>query len=297
MVINIRAFIIIMLLAPSSCLSGRVALVTGANKGIGLEIARGLALEASSTVLLGCRDEALGAAAVAQLRASGCTSALVSLRLDLTDTASIAAVQTYVAREHGKLDCLINNAAVCFNDPTLYGKVPHTPFQRQAAVTVNTNFFGTLALTQALLPLLRASASPRVVNVASYAGRLAILKSPEKVALFTAPTLDTSQLAVAMRQFITDVEGGVHASKGWPNTCYGMSKLGLIAYTRILARDEPALRVNSVDPGYCATDQNQNQGYLSAAQGAQTPLQLALLPAQAQFLSGMLFREGAEVEW
>jgi NAD(P)-dependent dehydrogenase (short-subunit alcohol dehydrogenase family) len=192
---------------------------------------------------------------------------------------------------------LINNAAVCFNDPTLYGKVPHTPFQRQAAVTVNTNFFGTLALTQALLPLLRASASPRVVNVASYAGRLAILKSPEKVALFTAPTLDTSQLAVAMRQFITDVEGGAHASKGWPNTCYGMSKLGLIAYTRILARDEPALRVNSVDPGYCATDQNQNQGYLSAAQGAQTPLQLALLPAQAQFLSGMLFREGAEVEW
>jgi len=96
---------------------------------------------------------------------------VVVRRLDLTDAASIAEVQEFIAREYGRLDCLVNNAAVCFNDPTLYGKVPHTPFRAQAGLTIDTNFFGTLAVTRAMLPLLRASPSPRVVNVASAAGQ------------------------------------------------------------------------------------------------------------------------------
>ena len=120
-----------------------VTLVTGANKGIGREIARKLGKTPGTTTILACRDVALGTAAADELRASGCEKVVVQ-RLDLTDASSIEEVARYVESEHGKLDILVNNAAICFNDPTLYGKVPHTPFEQQAGITVRTNFFGTV---------------------------------------------------------------------------------------------------------------------------------------------------------
>ena len=194
------------------------------------------------------------------------------------------------------LDILVNNAAVCFNDPTLYGKVPFTPFAQQAGITVNTNFFGTLEVTEAMLPLLRASPSPRIVNVASAAGRLSILKSQALVEAFTSPTLELQELEALMREFVLEAEAGTHALKGWPNTCYGTSKLGLIALTRILARDEPGVMVNSVDPGYCSTDQNRNQGTVSAEEGARTAAMLAMLPDE-EFVTGKHFYQGEQISW
>ena len=190
----------------------------------------------------------------------------------------------------------MNNAAVCFNDPTLYGKVPFTPFEQQASVTVNTNFFGTLELTEAMLPLLRASSSPRIVNVASAAGRLSILKSQKLVDAFTAPDLELPELESLIRRFVEAAEAGDHASEGWPNTCYGVSKLGLIALTRVLARDEKGVMVNSVDPGYCATDQNRNQGTIGAEEGARTAAMLAMLPEE-EFVTGEHFFQGEPISW
>jgi carbonyl reductase 1 len=105
-----------------------------------------------------------------------------------------------VAREFGALDILINNAAVCFNDPTLYGTVPHTPFERQAGTTVRVNFFGTLSVIREFLPLLRASPSPRLVTYGSSAGRLSILRSQTKIELFTAPSLTVAQLEEQVRK-------------------------------------------------------------------------------------------------
>ena len=271
-----------------------VALVTGANKGIGKELARALGSVPNLKVVMGCRDAQRGAAAAQELQAAGCD--VVCHHVDLTDPDSATALRDFVAREFGRLDVLVNNAAICFNDPTLYGRCAHTPFERQADITVSTNFFGTLAVTRAMLPLLRAAPSPRIINVASAAGRLAILKSPEKRALFTSPTLQVPQLEALMREFVRDVEGGVHAERGWPNTCYGMSKLAIIALTRVLARQEPRIMVNSVDPGYCATDQNAHQGFRSAEQGARTPALLAVLP-ESEFLSGMHFFDEAEIQW
>ena len=125
---------------------GRVAVVTGANKGIGLEVARKLAAEPLMTVVLACRKAQLGAAAVDALKQAGCKD-VVFQHFDLVDPASARGLAEYVAREHGKLDILVNNAAVCFNDPTLYGKVAYTPFEKQAGITMKTNFFGTLSLT------------------------------------------------------------------------------------------------------------------------------------------------------
>jgi carbonyl reductase 1 len=103
-----------------------------------------------------------------------------------------------------------------------------------------------------------------------------------------------------MRSFVSDVEAGVHAKQGWPNTCYGTSKIGVIAMTRFLARDEPSIIFNAVDPGYCATDQNNNAGTLPAATGAKTPIALATLATDSSFkkTTGKFFSyTGAEIDW
>jgi carbonyl reductase 1 len=263
----------------------KVALVTGANKGIGKEIARKFT-EAGITTILACRTN--GKETAAELNCKH------SCYLDLTDDESIAQCAAYVQEHFGHLDILCNNAAICFNDPTLYGKVAHTPFERQAAISVQTNFFGTFKLTNKLLPLLQNSSSPKIINIASNAGRLAILKSREKVALFTDPTLTTDKLEQHMLDFVRAVETGVHAKQGWANTCYGMSKLGIIAFTKILARDHPEIMVNSVDPGYCATDQNNMQGFRPAERGAVSPL---LLATTEQKLSGKHWFDEKEIAW
>jgi carbonyl reductase 1 len=263
----------------------KVALVTGANKGIGKEIARKFT-EAGITTILACRTN--GKETAAELNCEH------SCYLDLTDDESIAQCAAYVQEHFGQLDILCNNAAVCFNDPTLYGKVPHTPFERQAAISIQTNFFGTFKLTNKLLPLLQKSSSPKIINIASNAGRLAILKSREKVALFTDPTLTTDKLEQHMLDFVKAAETGMHAKKGWANTCYGMSKLGIIAFTKILARDYPEIMVNSVDPGYCATDQNNMQGFRPAERGAVTPL---LLATTEQKVSGKHWFDEKEIAW
>jgi carbonyl reductase 1 len=271
----------------------RVALVTGGNKGIGKEVARKLSSAGVKTIL-GSRSKELGAAAARELQAAGCD--VIDTQLDITDPVSVLAAYKFITEEFGGLDILVNNAALCFNDPTLYGKCAPQSFVQQAGPTVATNFFGTLDVTQTMTPLLLACPSPRVVNVVSYAGRLAILRSKDKVETFTSPKLDVESLKVLMKEFVRDVEGGVHAQYGWPNTCYGMSKLGLIALTKVLARDQPGIMVNSVDPGYCATDQNNNRGNDTAEQGARTPAFLALLP-DAEFVSGKYFHNMAETRW
>merc|ERR1712013_783123 len=105
--------------------------------------------------------------------------------------------------------------------------------------------------------------------------------------------LDVPELSSLMNEFVHDAEAGMHTERGWPNTCYGVSKMGLIALTRVLSREEPSIVVTSVDPGYCATDQNQNQGYISAEQGAATPALLAHVQfTEGQIVSGKHFYEG-----
>lgn len=293
-VFMIIALALMLLTARVSSLSlepPRIALVTGANKGIGKEIARKL-VDANVTTILACRSGAEEAAAEL-----GCKH----VYLDLTNDDSIHEARQYVQQEFGKLDILINNAAICFNDPTLYGKVPYTPFEKQAEISIRTNYFGTYQVTKSMLPLLEqaaTSSSPRIINIASYAGRLSILKSKALMDAFTAPDLTEKEIEGYMKNFVNAVETGVHAQEGWPNTCYGMSKLGLIALTRALARDYPGIMVNSVDPGYCATDQNNHQGIRPAERGAVTPFLLATLDeSKTGFLTGKHWMDEQEIPW
>jgi carbonyl reductase 1 len=292
-----QLFLLTLFIDMALCLSttGQVVLVTGANKGIGKEICRLLAKAPSnSATILACRSLERGQEAIQELQADGCEN-LYCIECDLSKPDAALKVHDYIKSNFGRVDVLVNNAAICFNDPTLYGAVDYTPFEQQASITIQTNFFGTWRLTEALLPLLQKSESPRLINIASYAGRLAILKSDKLVEKFTSSELTMPQLESLANNFVTEVEGGTHAKEGWPNTCYGMSKLAIISMTRVLAREFPMIQCNTVDPGYCATDQNKNQGNRPAARGAVTPYLLAT--QHQETYTGMHWFDEKVSEW
>ncbi|MFD7153242.1 SDR family NAD(P)-dependent oxidoreductase [Kribbella sp. NPDC059898] len=148
-----------------------IALVTGANKGIGFEIAAGLGA-LGWCVGVGARDQRRREAAVAKLQAAG-TDAF-GVPLDVTDDASVAAAAELIAGQAGGLDVLINNAAIT-------GNLPQTPTKVEPATVravVETNVIGVIRVTNAMLPMLRDSASPRIVNMSSSVGSLALQTAP-----------------------------------------------------------------------------------------------------------------------
>ena len=271
---------------------GKVAVVTGANKGIGLEIARKMG-QAGAKVVLACRTEVLGQQAAAELVKEGYDA--IFLPLDISDEASHRRFVETCQTSFGKIDILINNAGIAFKaaDPTT--------FQDQAAPTVNTNFFGTLNFTRAMLPSLlqlSESAVPRVVNVASQAGHLRIIKDVNLKGAFISSDLTLESLEMLMHKFIEDVEGGIHAEHGWPSSCYGMSKLGVTAATKILAAMYPNILFASCCPGYCDTDMTSHKGTKTAEAGARTPFWLAVGDdLKMGEVSGKFFAEEKEIEF
>ena len=252
----------------------RLAVVTGSNKGIGFEIVRRLCKEFDGDVYLTARDTANGLKAVAQLEAEGLHPKFH--QLDITSQASVENLKQHLVQTYGGLDILVNNAGMAFTDDSTA-----PPFSEQASVTVANNFTGTLRITKALFPLIRPHG--RIVNVSSSAGHLSILQNhlQEK---FSDPGLTEDGLIALMDQFVNDVHEGQHIERGWPNTAYGTSKVGMTALTKVYARQAARLGkddvlVNACCPGWCQTDMaSGSNAPLTAAQGAETPVHLALLP-------------------
>lgn len=218
----------------------RIALITGANKGIGLEIARQLA-GAGIGVILGARDMGRAEAAVADLASSGLGAQTV--HLDLDDPASIAAAAKEIEVLHGRLDILVNNAGIFDFADAPPGRADIKAVRR----VMNTNFIGTLAVTQAMLPLLRAALAGRIVNLSSSLGSLTLNGDP------------TSPYYAA--QFIG----------------YNASKAALNMLTVELAEElrGTGIKVNSVSPGFVKTDLT-GQGTMTPEEGARLPVQYAL---------------------
>jgi len=250
----------------------RVAVVTGANKGIGYQIAHQLCKSCDMEVILACRDRARGQEAASRLGAK-------FLQLDLSSDDSIAEFVESLSTQFGRLDVLVNNAGMAYkgSDPT--------PFDQQTGPTLRVNFWGTVCLTDALLPLIRKTVSygghPRLVIVSSMAGRLSQLK-PELQQQFAARDLDRERLFQLVSKFQVDVANGRHHVEGWGDSNYGLSKLALIAYTKIVAREEgETMRVNACCPGYCNTDMTSNKGPRAAQVGARSAVKLTLLPDDA----------------
>jgi carbonyl reductase 1 len=270
--------------------SSRVAVVTGANKGVGYFIALQLGLSGLfSSVILGCRDSTRGLAAVDQMQSLSAQSGVEYKFLPLTigDEASHDEFCQKVENEFGKVDVLVNNAGFAYkgSDPT--------PFQGQTRKTLQINYFGLVDFTEKMMPLLRKGSDPRLVNIASMAGRLGQV-SAGRQQQFADENLTIPQLNKLMDEFEEDVQQGNHKQHGWSNSNYGMSKLGVVAATRIWARQEPSIRANCCCPGYCATDMTSHRGSRPAEDGAKN----AVIPATMESPpTGAFFRNYEIATW
>eukprot|EP01018_Ginkgo_biloba_P038646 Gb_21191 [translate_table: standard] len=275
-----------------------VAVVTGANKGIGYEIVRQLASNGIQVVLT-ARNEERGLSAIHNLKECGLGN-VVFHQLDVEDPSSIAALAEWMKQHYGKLDILVNNAAVVglsIDDDILKAKEvdPKQIFTTspikvegisedcEAAKTcIDINFYGTKRTTEAFLPLLKLSdTGARIVNISSSAGLLKGIPSETlREQLSDLDNLTEEKLETFIHNFLEDFRQGLIESHGWPTkfSAYFISKAALNAYTRILARQYPSMYVNSVHPGYVKTDLNFNLGVLSIEEGAEAPVMVALLP-------------------
>ncbi|WP_433383625.1 SDR family oxidoreductase [Actinoplanes sp. CA-142083] len=235
-----------------------IALVTGANKGIGYEIAAGLGALGWS-VGVGARDDGRREEAVAKLRAAGVDA--FGVPLAVTDDASVAAAAR-ILEERGGLDVLVNNAAIT-------GGMPQEPTIVDPAIVrtvVETNVIGVIRVTNAMLPLLRRSARPRIVNMSSTVGSLTRQ---------SAPGGETGPISAA----------------------YAPSKSFLNAVTIQYAKElhDTNVLINAGCPGFCATDLNGHRGFRTPQQGAQIAIHLATIPDDGP--TGAFFDDEGPVPW
>jgi NAD(P)-dependent dehydrogenase (short-subunit alcohol dehydrogenase family) len=237
----------------------KVALITGANKGIGFEVARQIA-KAGWTVLAAARNEELGRQAVAKLQAEGLDVQFVHLDLNAPETA-VTAAET-IRKQFGKLDLLINNAGINKPGDGLPSKVSIETLE----TVMRTNYVGAVSVTQAMLPLLQSAGKAQIINVSSELG---------SVSQQTDPNWKFAPVKLL---------------------AYCASKAALNMFTVQLAYEfrNGNIAVNSVNPGYTATDLNANSGPQTIEEGAAEIVRVALLdpPVSAKFLES-----GGEVPW
>lgn len=238
----------------------KIALVTGANKGIGFEISRQLA-EAGATVLMGARDLQRGQAAANALARAGL--AVEAIEIDLDKEETITAAAAAIVARRGRLDILVNNAGIV----DAQDGPPTVATTAAARRLMETNFLGTLAVTQAMLPLLKQSKAGRIVNLSTTLGSLSVNGDP------TSPYYEARLIG------------------------YNASKAALNMLTVQLAAElkNTPIVVNSVAPGYVQTDLTGGNGYMTPAEGARLPVEYALLGAEA--VSGAFVAPEGTVAW
>lgn len=239
----------------------KIALITGANKGIGLETARQLGAKGIH-VILAARDRDRGEAAAAQLKEEGISAE--SVVLDVNNDATIAAAVTAVEKAHGHLDILVNNAGVMLD---AFDKKPSEQDMDVWRRTFDTNLFGLVAVTNAFLPLLRKSVAGRIINLSSILGSLGANDDPTS------------------------------AFYNFKIPAYNISKSALNAWTIHLAYElkDSGIKVNSAHPGFVKTDLHGVDAPMSPAEGAVTGVNLALLGDDGP--TGSFFHLGEVQPW
>ena len=262
-------------------ISQKLAVVTGANRGLGLETCRQLA-QRGIQVVLTSRDAAQGQAAADQLQSQGL--AVRHHPLDVTDPASVAALAATLRREGNRIDALINNAGIALEG-----------FDADVARrTLAVNCFGVMSVIDQLLPLLALHG--RIVMVSSAMGQMDGLP-PALRDRFLDPALTRDGLVDLLNRFVRDVEAGRHLERGWPTNAYRISKVGLNALTRLLARElaASAVRVNAVSPGWVRTAMGGSGATRTVEEGARGIVWAALVGPDGP--TGGFFRDGHPIPW
>ncbi|KAK0588388.1 hypothetical protein LWI29_000355 [Acer saccharum] len=279
--------------------SETVAVVTGANRGIGFEISRQLAGH-GLTVILTSRDTSVGLEAANVLREGGFNVDVH--QLDVLDPPSIKEFCDWIQEKYGFIDILVNNAGVNYN----LGNDNSIEFSKQV---ITTNYYGTKNMIKAMIPMMRPStAGARIVNVSSRLGKVngrrnRIEDSALKEQLGDLDTLSEELIDRTLSTFLQEVEDGSWKSGGWPErfTDYSLSKLAVNAFTRLMAKelsDRPEgqkIYINCFCPGWVKTAMTGWDGNISAENGADTGVWLALLPDLA--ISGKFFAERREISF
>uniref|UniRef100_A0A7N0RIH1 Uncharacterized protein n=2 Tax=Kalanchoe fedtschenkoi TaxID=63787 RepID=A0A7N0RIH1_KALFE len=280
--------------------SKRYAVVTGSNKGIGLETVRQLALQ-GVTVVLTARNEKRGLEATSSLHGSGLSNVIFH-QLDVLDPNSIESLAEFVLTKFERLDILVNNAGASgvivdedalramTIDPAswLSGKATNlvqgvikTTYEK-ARECVDTNYYGCKRVTEALLPcLLRSPTGAKIVNVSSLRSELRRVPSEEKRSILAdIDTLTEDKLDNLLQSFLNDLKDDALEANGWciMLPAYSISKVTLNAYTRLLAKKYPSMYVNCVHPGFVDTDINWHTGTMTLEEGARGSVMLSLLP-------------------
>lgn len=241
----------------------KIALVTGGNKGIGFETVKQLA-EQNIKVLLGARNEAEGKKAEEVLR--GLSLDVTYLKLDISNSVDIANVKNYIESEYGALDILVNNAAV-FLDSAWFGNNTETVTSKTLRDTFDINYFGTVELTQALLPAIKKSEAGRIVNISSLSGSFDV-------------HLNEAHWLYALKPY-----------------AYSASKTALNQFTVFLAHAlrETKIKVNAANPGWVQTSIGSDQAPLTPKDGAKTGVALALLDDNGP--TGTFSESGQVLPW
>lgn len=242
--------------------NGKVAFITGANRGLGFETARELG-EAGVTVILGARDEAKGKQAAADLENKGMKA--ISVKFDINRLADHQAIYKFLEEKYGRLDILVNNAGIFIEER---GQNQTSSLSLDTLrKTFETNFFNQIALTQTLLPLIKKSPAGRIVNLSSLLGSLAVHADPKSP-------------IYGMKTF-----------------AYDASKTALNAFTIHLAHElkDTQIKVNSAHPGWVKTEMGGTEAPMELSEGGKTSAQLALLAEDGP--TGGFFHMGKPIPW
>ncbi|KAI5651568.1 short chain dehydrogenase domain-containing protein [Phthorimaea operculella] len=251
-------------------MAGKVAVVTGSNKGIGLAIVRELCKRGVSTVYLTARDVTRGKEAIEILKKEGFQPEFH--QLEVTDKASVKKFADYLKQKHGGLDILINNAAV-IND-----NWKETTYEDSLRV-INTNYKSLFIVQEYLFPILNENA--RVINISSDAGHISNLANTYWIERLTKKDIKVEDVDAFVNWFLNAVKNGTLDEKDFSEPplilSYRVSKVAVSALT-IVQQNEVGknISVHSIHPGFVQTDMTQNQGQLTIEQAAQAPVYLAL---------------------
>jgi len=262
----------------------RTALVTGANRGLGLETARQLAA-GGTRVIVTSRVAAAARAAAQALAANAPPGSVVALAapFDVADADGIAAAADRLREEKTKIDVLVNNAGIAMDG-----------FNAEVARrTIEVNFFGPLRVTEALLPLIPDGGT--IVMVSSGMGELSGVDAGLR-ARFTDAALSRDDLAALAREFVADVAAGRYRERGWPSSGYRVSKIALNALVRVWAPELAAHRIiiNAVCPGWVRTDMGGRGASRSVEKGAASIVWAATRAGEP---TGGFFRDGRRIDW